>query len=72
MIPFAPTFSGVPSGVLDMTDAIVPFLGPVLVGLFLASLSGIIITALLDRWQTRRQEKRVVALAQTVEFSKAA
>ena len=73
MIPFIPTFSGVPTNVLDMTDAIAPFSGAVLVGLFLSSLAGIIITVLLDRWYTQRQAKLTVApAADTVALSKAA
>lgn len=73
MIPFIPPFSGVPTNVLDMTDALGPFPGTALVGLFLSSLAGIVITILLDRWQTQRQAKLVVIPAvDTVALSKAA
>ncbi len=73
MIPFIPTFSGVPTNVLDMTDALAPYSGVVLVGLFLSSLAGIVVTVLLDRWQTQRQAKLTVAPAvDTVALSKAA
>jgi hypothetical protein len=40
-----------------MTDAIVPFAGTVLVGVFLASLAGIVITVLADRWLTQRRQR---------------
>ena len=73
MIPFIPTFSGVPTNVLDMTDALAPYSGVVLVGLFLSSLAGIVVTVLLDRWQTQRQAKLAVApTVDTVALSKAA
>jgi len=57
MVAFIPTVSGVSANVLDMTDAIAPIAGPVLVGLFLSSLAGIVITVLADRWLTRRQQR---------------
>jgi hypothetical protein len=57
MIPLIPTFPGVPTNVLDMTDAIAPFAGTVLVGLFLSSFAGIVITVFLDRWLTQRQQR---------------
>jgi hypothetical protein len=72
MIPFIPAPS-VAANLLDMTGAIAPFSGTALVGLFLGSLAGIVVTVLLDRWQTRRQAKLVVAPAvNTVSLSKAA
>jgi len=61
MIPFLPTVSGVSANVLDMTEAIVPFAGTVVVGLFLSSLAGIVITVLADRWLARRQQQGLAA-----------
>jgi|GEM_PF-4731327 len=73
MVPLIPTFSGVPANALGMTGAIAPFSGIALVGLFLSSLAGIIITVLLDRWYTQRQAKPAVAPAvDTAALSKAA
>jgi hypothetical protein len=57
MINFIPTVSGVSANILDMTDALAPFAGTVLVGLFLSSLAGIVIAVLGDRWLTRRQQR---------------
>jgi hypothetical protein len=57
MINFIPTVLGVSANILDMTDAIVPFAGTVLVGVFLASLAGIVITVLADRWLTQRRQR---------------
>ena len=57
MIAFIPTVSGVSANILDMTDAIAPFAGTVLVGLFLSSLAGIVIAVLADRWLTQRQQR---------------
>ena len=57
MISFIPPFSGVPTNVLDMTDALAPFAGTVLVGLLLSSLAGIVIAVLADRWLSRRQRR---------------
>jgi hypothetical protein len=73
MIPLAPTFAGVPTQVLDMTNTIAPLAGTMVVGLFLTSLAGIVLTILLDRWQSQRQAKlAVVPTADAVAFSKAA
>ena len=55
--PFHSRISGVSTNLLDMTDAIAPFAGTVLVGLFLSSLAGIVITVLVDRWLTQRQQR---------------
>ena len=57
MINFIPTVSGVSANILDMTDALAPFAGTVLVGLFLSSLAGIVIAVLGDCWLTRRQQR---------------
>jgi hypothetical protein len=57
MIAFIPTVFGASANILDMTDAIAPFAGTVLVGLFLSSLAGIVITVLADRWLTQRQQQ---------------
>jgi hypothetical protein len=57
MIAFIPTVFGASANILDMTDAITPFAGTVLVGLFLSSLAGIVITVLADRWLTQRQQR---------------
>jgi hypothetical protein len=57
MTSFIPTFSGVPTYGLDMTDALAPIAGPVLIGLFLSSLAGIVISILVDRWFTKRQQR---------------
>jgi hypothetical protein len=57
MIAFIPTVPGVSTDVLDMTGAIAPIAGTVLIGLFLSSLAGIVITVLADRWLTKRQQK---------------
>jgi hypothetical protein len=57
MIAFIPPVSGVSTNTLDMIDAIAPFTGAVLVGLFLSSLAGIVIAVLADRWLTQRQER---------------
>lgn len=61
MIAFIPTVSGASANTLDMIDAIAPFTGTVLVGLFLSSLAGIVITVLADRWLTRRQQRVLTA-----------
>ncbi|MGE0680854.1 MAG: hypothetical protein AB7P69_08120 [Candidatus Binatia bacterium] len=61
MIAFIPPVSGASANTLDMIDAIVPFTGTVLVGLFLSSLAGIVITVLADRWLTRRQQRVLTA-----------
>jgi hypothetical protein len=72
MIPFIPA-PNVATNLLDMTGAIAPFSGAALVGLFLCSLAGIVVTVFLDRWHMRRQAKLVVAPAvNTVSLSKAA
>jgi hypothetical protein len=55
MINFLPMVSGVSTNVLDMTEAMAPFFGTVLIGLFLSSLAGIVISVLADRWFTQRQ-----------------
>jgi hypothetical protein len=60
MIPLAPTFAGVPTQALDMTNTIAPLAGTMVVGLFLTSLAGIVLTILLDRWQSQRQTKLAV------------
>jgi hypothetical protein len=57
MIAFIPTVFGASANILDMTDAIAPFAGTVLVGLFLSSLAGIVITVLADRWLMQRQQR---------------
>ena len=57
MIDFIPTVFGASANILDMADAIAPFAGTVLVGFFLSSLAGIMITVLLDRWLTQRQQR---------------
>jgi len=73
MIAFLPTVPGVSANALGVTDAIVPFAGAVLVGLFLSSLAGIVITILADGWLTRRQVTPVTAPAvNTVALFKAA
>lgn len=73
MVPFVPTFSGVSTNVLDVTGALAPFSGAALVGIFLSSLAGIVITVLVDRWQTRRQAKpSVTPAADVVTLPKAA
>ena len=53
MIDFIPTVSGVSANIFDMTDAITPIAGTVLIGLFLSSLAGIVIPVLADRWLTQ-------------------
>jgi hypothetical protein len=73
MVDFIPTFYGVPTNVLDMTGAIAPYSGAVLIALFLSSLAGIVITALIDRWQMQRQAKSgTTPKADNVTLSKAA
>jgi hypothetical protein len=73
MVPFIPTFSGVSTNVLDLTSAIAPFSGAALAGVFLSSLAGIVVTVLVDRWQTRRQAKlSMTPTADVVTLSKAA
>ena len=57
MIDFIPTVSGVSANIFDMTDAITPIAGTVLIELFLSSLAGIVITVLADRWLTQRQQR---------------
>jgi hypothetical protein len=57
MIDFIPTVSGVSANIFDMTDAITPIAGTVLIELFLSSLAGIVIAVLGDRWLTRRQQR---------------
>ena len=57
MVAFIPTVFGASANILDMTDAIAPFAGTVLVGLFLSSLAGIVITVLDDHWLTQRQQR---------------
>jgi len=73
MVAFIPTLSGVSMNVLDMTGAIAPFLGTVLVGFSLASLVGIVATAFIDHWQMRRQPALIAAsTTDVVVLSKAA
>lgn len=73
MIPVAPSFSGVPTHVLDMTTILAPLFGAVLVGLFLTSTAGIVLTILLDRWQSQRHSKRAAIPAiDTATLPKAA
>ena len=57
MIDFIPTVSGVSANIFDMTNAITPIAGTVLIELFLSSLAGIVITVLADRWLTQRQQR---------------
>jgi hypothetical protein len=57
MIDFIPTVSGVSANIFDMTDAITPIAGTVLIELFLFGLAGIVITVLADRWLTQRQQR---------------
>jgi len=57
MIAFMPTVFGASANILDMPDALAPFAGTVLVGLFLSSLAGIVITVLADRRLTQRPQR---------------
>lgn len=63
MIAFIPTLAGASANILDMTDAIAPFSGAVLVGMFLSSLAGLVITVFADRWLTQRQQRVLTAEA---------
>ncbi|MGE0826434.1 MAG: hypothetical protein AB7G75_18935 [Candidatus Binatia bacterium] len=73
MIPFVPILPGAFANMADMTGALAPLLVSTLAGVFLCSVAGIVITVLLDGWQTQRsQAVKATQSARTKALLKAA